>query len=165
MTECFIIKKPAVHLNNSWGTSLLRWCCFSLPLFIFILSMLVICGCKKKNKDESAPVSQAPVSRLQDKEYVAALKKHREDQKVVARERNQLVDEMETVCKRVKASLKPDASEEEYKAALEKDEEWQKLLEKQARLDQDVKDVLEEARNTVRERLIRDQVVPGAAKK
>ena len=166
MIECFIIKKTAVFLNNSRHTAFLRWCCFQIPLFLCIISLLVLsgCGCNKKKKNSDVE-RKAPVSRLEDKEYVAALNVHRDDQKVVARERNQLSREMAAVCERVKGSLKPDAGEEEFKAILEKDEEWQELLKKQACLDQDVKDVLREARETVRNRLLREQAGSNAAGK
>ena len=166
MIECFIIKKTAVLFNNSRYTAFLRWCCFHVPLFFCIISLLVLsgCGCNKKKKNSDIE-REAPVSRLDDKEYVEELNAHREDQKVVARERNQLADEMKKVGERVKGTLKSDAAEEEFKAALEKDEEWQELLKKQACSDQDVKDVLREARETVRERLLREQAGSNAAGK
>ena len=168
MIECFIIKKPVVFSKNSRNTSFLRWFGCYVSLFLCIISVLGLCGCgcnKNKKKDDAATAEQKPVNRLQDKEYVEALKTHREDQKVVARERNDLAKRMKPVCDRVKGSLKPDASEEEFKAALEKDEEWQELLKEQARLDQDVQDVLQEARETVRERLMRKGTESNAAGK
>lgn len=166
MIECLITKKTAVSLRNSRYTAFLQWCCVNVSLFLCIISVLVLsgCGCNKKKKSPDIE-SKTPVSRLDDKEYADSLKEHRDDQKVVARGRNQLSKQMATVCERVKGTLKPDVTEEEFKAALEKDEEWQELLEKQARLDQDVKDVLEEARETVRKRLLRDQTESSAAGK
>ena len=138
-----------------------------MSLFLCTISVLSLCGCGcgKKKKDDGTAAGQAPASRLQDKEYVEALNTHRADQKVVARERNDLAKRMKPVCDRVKGSLKPDASEEEFKAALVKDEEWQELLKEQARLDQDVQDVLHEARETVRERLMREGTESNAAGK
>jgi len=166
MIECFTIKKAAVFFNNSRHIAFLRWCCYHVSLFLCIISMLILsgCGCNKKKKNSDIE-REAPVSRLDDKEYVEELNAHREDQKVVARERNQLADEMKKVGERVKGSLKPDAGEEEFKAALAKNEEWQELLKKQARLDQDVKNVLQEARETVRNRLLREQTESNATEK
>ena len=166
MIECFITKKTAVFFNNSRHTTFLRWCRICVPVSLCIISMFVLsgCGCNKKKKAAAAE-NKAPVSRLNDKEYVAALEAHRADQKVVARERNQLMDKMESVSVRVKSTLKPDVSEEEFKAALEKDEEWQELLKKQEQVNQDVKDVLAEARETVRKRLMKEQAESDAAGK
>ena len=166
MTECFFIKKPTVLSDDSRIIACIRWWCSLLPLVAGVMSLLVLsgCGCGKK-KESRDDALKAPVSRLQDKEYVATLDQHQADQKVVARERNQLAQEMKTVASRVKENLKPDATEEDVKAALEKDEEWLKLKERQARLDQDVRDVLQEARDSVRERILRDQTGTAAAGK
>ena len=131
----------------------------------WIAAVLVLslsgCGCGRKKRAQSGPSNPASstnaVSRVNDKSYVGSLEKHRGDQKVVARERNELVRKMNVCAERVKAGAAVDVSEEDFKAALEKDAEWQSLKERQAVLDQDVQDVLREARETVRKRLIKEE--------
>ncbi|MFO7937739.1 MAG: hypothetical protein R6V06_09070 [Kiritimatiellia bacterium] len=122
------------------------------------MSLLILCGCGcGRKKGDEADAADAPVSRLRDKEYVEALDKHREDQKGLAGKRNQLAQEMEAVAARIRKNLNQDATEDEITAALEKDEEWLRLKEESDHLDQNVKDVLQETRNTIRERMLREQ--------
>jgi hypothetical protein len=94
---------------------------------------------------------------MQDKQYVAELDTHRNDQKVVARERNKLAAEKEVCAERIKAGLSAEVSQEDFKAALEKDEEWQRLEKIQDLRDKDVVDVLREARETVRARMLKEK--------
>lgn len=157
MIECFLPKKTAVSCCNSRYVPFLRSLFYCVSLFICVISLLVLSGCKKKKKVDAAAEQKAPASRLDDPEYVAALNAHREDQKVVARKRNDHAKEMTKFCEQVKGSMRADVSEEEFKAALETNEQWQVFVKGQERLDQDVKDLLQEARATVRERLLRDQ--------
>jgi len=163
MTECFDLRKSMGAFCTCCRNTCLRvWrCVFPAVICVVLVVALSGCGCGRKKAVESggsAPAGVAePVSRVSDKSYRAALEKHRDDQKVVARERNQLGDEMREKAERVKAGLAAEVSEEDFKAALEQDEEWQKLKERQAVLDQDVQNVLREARETVRERIMREE--------
>lgn len=165
MIKCFIGKNPAVCSDNGGRAVFSRRCCRAVFLLLCVASLLILSGCKKKKKAEPSAAKKPPASRMEDKEYVAALQAHRDDQKVVARERNKLAEEMKAVCERVRGSLASDIDDEEFKAALEENEEWRELLKKQERLDQDVRDVLRQARETVRARLSREQAEKNAAEK
>ncbi|MDD2598594.1 MAG: hypothetical protein PHO37_05145 [Kiritimatiellae bacterium] len=168
MLECLDLKKminsvsaSRVSLSGTWARYLFMLC------FALVLSMVLSgCGCGRKKKPTEVELTQhgipVAVSRMNDKEYLAALNQHREDQKVVARERNELAEKLKACAERVKAGLAVDVSEEDFKAALEKDEEWQSCKEHQDTLDQRVKDELSDARDTVRARLIKEQVDAAA---
>jgi len=167
MTECFDLKPPAVALCNRRKIACIKWLCygFSAVLSLFLALSLSGCGCGRKKKEDSVnPVNAAaPASRMEDKGYLETLDNHRDDQKVVARERNQLAKKMSVCAERVKSGLPADVTQEDYQAALEKDEEWQSLLKEQSVREQDVPDVLREAQQSIRERMLKEEHAAKAA--
>lgn len=171
MIEWFIMRNPAVFLCNSRRAFLIGWCRLGLPVFVAVVCVISLCGCgcgKKKDDADSSTAAQNTDSstaaqdttltgRINNKEYLAALKAHQNGIKAVARKRNQLGCQMKVVAERVKAGLPADASNEDFKAALEKDKEWQELLKKQKQTDQDVQDALSKARKTIQQGMLREQ--------
>lgn len=167
MIKCFDLKKSAVAVCNCRKGACMKWFSYG---FTAVFSMLLVvslsgCGCGRKKKPDSVDAGSvtAPVSRMEDKGYREALDKHQEDQKVVARDRNELAAKMSVCAARVKAGLAADASLEDYKAALEKDEEWQALSKEQSAREQDIPAVLHEAQQTIRERLLKEKRDAAAA--
>jgi hypothetical protein len=160
MIECFELKKPADTLCSQRKTACFKWLRYSVSAVcvIFLAISFSGCGCGKKKKASSDNSVEAtePVSRMEDKGYREVLNKHQDDQKVVARERNELAARMSACAERVKAGLPADITQEDYKAALEKDEEWQSLLKAQSASDQDVRDVLHESQQSIRERMLKE---------
>ena len=161
MIECFYLKKPVGFLCNGLQTAYMKRVKVVLPV-LTVLSLAVVlsgCGCGRSDKDGLSEVTPGAdvANRLNDKNYMKSLNSHRDDQKVVARERNKLAQKMTACAERVKGGLAEDVSKEDFNAALEKDEEWQSLKKQQAVLDQDVLDVLREARETVRERIMKEE--------
>ena len=161
MIECFYLKKPVGFLCNGLQTAFIKSGKVILPVFA-VLSLAAVfsgCGCGRSDKDglsERDPGAES-VNRINDKKYLDSLNSHRDDQKIVARERSQLAQKMTVCAERVKSGLAEDVSKENFKAALEQDEEWRSLKEQQAVLDQDVLDVLREARERVRERIMKEE--------
>jgi hypothetical protein len=169
MIECFIMRKVPVSTNNSRRDVWCRRCLFALPVLAAVMCVLLLSGCGKRKNDAAAdePSTQSVDSsaRLKDKEYTENLKKHREDQKVVAIQGDALNREMQAVIARVKEGYGPDVSDETLKAAVEKDEEWLELMKRLERQNQDIRDVLAESTQTVRERMLRDMQKTTAEKK
>jgi len=161
MIECFDLKKPVIMLCNDRKNKCASWFCYSFSAFIAVILVISLsgCGCGRKKEADSTSSSDSAdsVPRMQDKQYVAELNTHRDDQKVVARERNKLAADKEACSARIKAGLSPDASQEDFNAALEKDEEWQRLEKQQELRDKDVVEVLREARETVRARMLKEK--------
>lgn len=168
MLECLELKKTINVVCTSCESLSHAWVRYLLILCVsLILSMALSgCGCWHKKKQASGELTPQgipiEVSRMNDKGYLEALNQHRESQKVVARERNELAEKLKLCADRVKAGLASDVSEEDFKAALEKDAEWQSYHEHQDALDQRVQDDLKEARETVRMRLIKEQADAAA---
>jgi len=129
-------------------------------LSVFLLTACFSgCGCGDNEPEKVSDTVEGAnvVNRANDKKYIESLKQHRSEQKVVARDRNKLGRDMTLCAERVKARLAADVSQEDFKAALAQDKEWQVLQERQAVLGQDVQDVLREARETVRVRLLKEE--------
>jgi len=161
MNKCNFLKKDIVMMVK------LRLIAFKIRVSVLIpvLSVFLLtaffsgCGCgdnKPQNVTDTNKVADV-VNRVNDKTYMDSLKQHRAEQKVVARDRNQLGREMTLCAERVKAGLAADVSQDDFKAALAQDKEWKVLQDRQAVLGQDVQDVLREARETVRERLLKEK--------
>ncbi|MFA7174725.1 MAG: hypothetical protein WC340_15185 [Kiritimatiellia bacterium] len=141
--------------------------CLLMFCVALVLSMVLSgCGCGRKKKPTEVELTPhgipVAVSRMNDKSYLEALNQHREGQKVIAKDRAALAAKLKACAERVKAGLASDVSEEDFKAALEKDEEWRSFQEHQETLDQKVKDDLSAARETVRARLIKEQADAAA---
>lgn len=171
MLECLELKKMKIAVPACCETLSHMWVCYLLILCVplFLSTALSGCGCWRKKKQGSGELTAqgipVEVSRMNDKDYLGALNQHREGQKVVARERNELAGKLKICADRVKAGMASDVSEEDFKAALEKDAEWQSYQEHQGALDQRVQDDLKEARETVRMRLIKEQADAAAYSK
>lgn len=168
MLECLDFKKTistvsacCASLSHARARYLLMFC-----VAITLSLILSGCGCGRKKKPVEVERTQhgipVAVSRMNDKSYLEDLNQHREAQKKVARERNELAAKLKTCADRVKAGLAGDVSEEDFKAALAKDEEWQSFQEHQDALDQRVKDDLSAARETVRARLLKEEADAAA---
>ncbi|MEI7901466.1 MAG: hypothetical protein WCK89_14545 [bacterium] len=132
---------------------------------------LFLAGCKKRPPlDAKAPLLESVLTnRMHDAAYLGALKKNREVQTVKAGERNVIVTQMQACIERVKATLPKDADEATLKAALAKDAEWCKLEPQNARMIGEIEQVLGEARQTVRQRMLEESravkaVAAGQAK-
>ena len=80
----------------------------------------------------------------------------RDEQAVKAGERTVIVTQMQACIERVKATLPKDADEAALKAALAKDDEWRKFEPQNAKAIEDIQQVLGEARQKVRQRMLEE---------
>ncbi len=126
-----------------------------------MVSMAFVCllaaGCKKRPPVEvHAPLASVLTNRMNDAAYLGALKQNRQEQTVKAAERNVIVTQMQAIIARVKGTLPQDADDEALKAALAKDEAWRKLEAQNAQAIGSIEQVLGEARQKVRQRMLEE---------
>lgn len=143
-------------------------------VFVAMVSIAFVClfstGCKKRVPVASrAPLESVFTNRMNDAAYLATLQTNRVAQSAKAGERNVIVSQMQAHIERVKATLPEDADEATLKAALAKDEEWLKLEARNEKAIGEIQQVLSEAREKVRQRLLEESkavkaVAEGKAK-
>ena len=127
-------------------------------------------GCKKRSPAEvKAPLAEVITNRMNDAAYLDTLKNSRDVQMAKAAERNVIVAQMRAYSERVKATLPKDADEAALKAALAKDEGWRTLEARNAQAIEAGEQILGEARQKVRQRMLEESravqaVAEGKAK-
>ncbi len=140
-----------IHIHEKQGT-LVCWAMVSMA-FLCLFPL----GCKKRAPIVGkAPQESVFTNRMNDAAYVGALQKNRDEQAVKAGERTVIVTQMQACIERVKATLPKDADEAALKAALAKDDEWRKLEPQNAKAIEDIQQVLGEARQKVRQRMLEE---------
>lgn len=133
------------------------------PCFVLVLSTLILgvhftlCGCKKRAVPEGDVLPVVHTNRMEDAEYVKALQANRLAQGVLTSERQDVVNKMEVLLAKARAKLPEGADDEAVKAGLAKDPVWQALAAENLRKIAAIEEKLKEARETVRERLLREQ--------
>lgn len=130
------------------------------------LSMLFLCGavaffsgCKRRK----APVAEEPAlevvytNRMDDPVYRKDLGENRLRQARLAGERSEVVSVMEKMVAEARAALPEGADDETVKAELEKRPEWKALEGENERMIGEIQKTLEDARETVRKRLVAEK--------
>lgn len=133
-----------------------------------LLVFAAFCGCDKKPQPASAP--QPPPSRAKDPAYLAQLNAVQNEKVKVASSRAKIEAELERWRARAKAVLGASATLEQIDAELtahpEKYPGWNALKARLAENDGLRKQVLDKARATVRDRILKDgagrEAVPAA---
>jgi len=114
-------------------------------------------GCKKRTPIVvKAPLESVYTNRMNDAAYVGALQTNCAKQTAKAGERSVIVIQMQACIERVKATLPKDADEAALKAALAKDDEWRKLEPQNAKAIEEIQQILGEAREKVRQRMLEE---------
>ena len=153
---------------------------FGWMVRVTILSMafisLLMAGCKKRTAAEAAPsvskgagLESVITNRMQDPTYRKALDLNRLEQGKKASKRNKIVEKMEPMIAKARASLPAGADEAAVKAELAKNPEWLELEKQNARVTAEIDKTLAEARETVRQRMLAEArdvkaVAEGSAK-
>ncbi len=138
---------------------------FRTVVRVAAVSMVFICvllaGCKKRSApgvvpsvSKNAGVESVVTNRMQDPTYRKALDLNRLEQGRKAAERNKIVEKMEQMIAKARATLPAGADNEAVKAELAKNPEWVELEKQNAHMLAELDKTLAEARETVRQRML-----------
>lgn len=121
---------------------------------------LLLAGCKKRSAPEvppsvsARPAESAITNRMQDAAYRKALDLNRREQGKKASERNKIVEKMEQMIAKARASLPAGADDAAVKAELAKNPEWVELEKQNAHATAEIDKTLAEAREKIRQRML-----------